>query len=178
VCSAPRAVLPQSPQLCQNGGPSVLASIGKQIGREGGRHHVFWAKISWWKRSVRTVHCRDAAASSFAAKVRGEVFAHFYIVAIGYHSSMRNWLFGLSWRILCEQSPWCQRKWWVCSWLYSSPVLPFLVSVRLTFRVRLMLSSPIACLIIYRVLSSTIVSRPYNSCTDGSTSPRDYVSGQ
>jgi hypothetical protein len=27
------------------------------------------------------------------------------------HSNMGNWLFGLPWRILCEQSPWCQRRW-------------------------------------------------------------------
>jgi hypothetical protein len=33
---------------------------------------------------------------------------------------MRNWLFGLPEGIICEQSPWCQRKWWACSWLCSS----------------------------------------------------------
>jgi hypothetical protein len=35
---------------------------------------------------------------------------------------MLNWLFGLPGRILCEQSPWCLRKWWACSWRCSSPV--------------------------------------------------------
>jgi hypothetical protein len=46
-------------------------------------------------------------------------------------SSMRNWPFGLPGWILCEQSPWCQRKWWACSWLCPSPVSPFSVSVSL-----------------------------------------------
>jgi hypothetical protein len=41
---------------------------------------------------------------------------------------MWNWLFGLPEWILWEQSPWCQRKWWACSWLCSSTVSPFSVS--------------------------------------------------
>jgi hypothetical protein len=41
--------------------------------------------------------------------------------------NLRNWLFGLPGRIICEQSPWYQRKWWACSWLDSSPVSPFSV---------------------------------------------------
>jgi hypothetical protein len=44
---------------------------------------------------------------------------------------MRNWLFGLPKEIFCEQSPWHQRNCWSCSWLCSSPVLPFSVSVSL-----------------------------------------------
>jgi hypothetical protein len=46
---------------------------------------------------------------------------------------MRNWLFGLLGRILCDQIPWYQRKWWACSWLFSSPVSPFSISVNLDF---------------------------------------------
>jgi hypothetical protein len=41
------------------------------------------------------VCCCDATASSFVAKVRGEVFAYFHAVAVKCHSSMRNLLFGL-----------------------------------------------------------------------------------
>jgi hypothetical protein len=69
--------------------------------------------------------------SSFVAEVRGEVFAYFHAFSVKHHSIMRNGLFGLPGRILCEQSPWCQRKLWSCSWLYSSPVSPFSVSMRL-----------------------------------------------
>jgi hypothetical protein len=29
-CSTPLAILPPSPQLCQNGGPSVSSSIGER----------------------------------------------------------------------------------------------------------------------------------------------------
>jgi hypothetical protein len=47
------------------------------------------------------VHCCDAATSSFVAKVRSEVFAHFHAVAIKRHSIMRNLLFGLPGWILC-----------------------------------------------------------------------------
>jgi hypothetical protein len=36
------------------------------------------------------VRCRDATASSFVAKVLGEVIAHFHAVAVNRHSSMRN----------------------------------------------------------------------------------------
>jgi hypothetical protein len=46
---------------------------------------------------------------------------------------MWNWLFHLPGRILCEQSPRYQRKLWACSWLYSSHVSPFSVSVSLDF---------------------------------------------
>jgi hypothetical protein len=70
---------------------------------------------------------------------------------IGCHSNMRNWLFGLSGQILCEQSPSCQRKLWACAWLCSSPSSSFSVPLSLYFHVRLMLSSPNACLIISRV---------------------------
>jgi hypothetical protein len=37
---------------------------------------------------------------------------------------MWNWLFGLPGWNICEQSPWCQRKLWACSWLCSSPISP------------------------------------------------------
>jgi hypothetical protein len=67
----------------------------------------------------------------FVAKVRGEVCAHFHAVAVKRYSSMRNWLFGLPGRILYEQSPCCQRKWWTCSWLCSSLVSTFSVLVSL-----------------------------------------------
>jgi hypothetical protein len=39
---------------------------------------------------VEMVRFRDATATSFVAKVRGEVFAHFHAVAIKRHSSMWN----------------------------------------------------------------------------------------
>jgi hypothetical protein len=79
------------------------------------------------------VHCHDATDGSFIAKVRVEVFAHSHTVAIKRRSSMRNWLFGMPGWILCEQSPWSQRKWWACSLLCSSPALPFSVLVSLHF---------------------------------------------
>jgi hypothetical protein len=46
------------------------------------------------------VHCHDATAISFAAKVRGEVIGHFDAVTVGRHSRMRNRLFGLPGKIL------------------------------------------------------------------------------
>jgi hypothetical protein len=78
----------------------------------------FGEHIPLWKRKCETVRCRDAAANSFVIKVRGEVFAHFHAVPVKRHSSVRNWLFGLPGR--SEQSFWYQRKWWACSWLFSS----------------------------------------------------------
>jgi hypothetical protein len=105
----------------------------------------------WWQRKCETLRCRDATASFFVAKVWGEIFAHFHAVAVKFHSSMQNWRFGLPEAILCEQSPRCKRKLWACSWLSSSPVSPFSVSMSLDFRVRLLLSSSNACLIISKI---------------------------
>jgi hypothetical protein len=47
------------------------------------------------------VQCHDAAASSFVAKVQGEVFAHFHLVIVKRHNSMRSSLLGLPEQILC-----------------------------------------------------------------------------
>jgi hypothetical protein len=90
-------------------------------------------EIPWWNRKCETMHCHDATASSFAAKVRGKVFSHYHAVAVKRHNSMQNWLYDLPGRILCKQFPWCQRKRWACPWLCSSPVSPFSVSVSLDF---------------------------------------------
>jgi hypothetical protein len=94
----------------------------------------FWSKMPWWKRKCGMVHCHDATVSYFVAKVWGEVFAHFYAVAVKHESSMRNWPFGLPGRILCEQSPWCQRKLWACSWLCLEPSMPCAAHVFFTER--------------------------------------------
>jgi hypothetical protein len=47
-------------------------------------------KIPWRKRKCEMVHCHDARASSYGAKVWGEVFAHFHTVAVKRHRSMQN----------------------------------------------------------------------------------------
>jgi hypothetical protein len=101
----------------------------KQECRVGGewKSCCFWSEIPCWKRKGETVNCCDETVSYFVTKVRGEVLAHFHAVAVKRHSSRWNLLFSLPGRILCEQSLWCQRKWWGCSWLCSSPVSPFSV---------------------------------------------------
>jgi hypothetical protein len=96
-------------------------------------HVVFCKKIPWWKRTCQTVRCRDATASSFVAKVRGEVFAHFQAVAVKRLSIMQNWLFGLPGEILCKQPAWSQRSCWACYWLCSSPFSPISLSVSSDF---------------------------------------------
>jgi hypothetical protein len=98
----------------------------KRIVWEGTTVMLFWSKFPWWKRKCEMACYHDAAASSFVAKVWREL-AHVHTVAVKCHSSMRNWLFGLPGRILCEHSPWCQRKWWASSWRCSSNVSYFLV---------------------------------------------------
>jgi hypothetical protein len=60
-------------------------------GRVGNESHVaFGKKIPWWKGKCEMVHCHDATASSFVAKVRGEEFTHFHAVTVKRHSSIRN----------------------------------------------------------------------------------------
>jgi hypothetical protein len=109
---------------------------GKQrkVGRVGDDSHVvFGNKFHGEKGNVRRCVVVMQQPVLLSPRFRGEVFAYFHTVAVKRHSSMRNWLFGLPGRILCEQSSRCQRKWWACSWLCSSPVSPFSVSVGLDF---------------------------------------------
>jgi hypothetical protein len=102
------------------------------------------------------VRCRDAKANSFVAKFRGKVLAHFHAVAVKRHSSMLNWLFGLSGRIILKNSLDVKEN-------YDHPLDFALHLSRLfqsrwvwIFRVRLMLSSSNACLIIARVSVSLV----------------------
>jgi hypothetical protein len=111
-CSAPPAILPRIPQLCQNGGFKIYLQSGKQrkVGWVGDESHiVFGQKFSGEKES-ETVRYRDATGSSIVAKVRGEISAYFQAVATKRHSTMWKWLSGLPGRILCKQSLRCQRK--------------------------------------------------------------------
>jgi hypothetical protein len=119
-CQALPAILPQSPHLCQNGHIWDSSSIRETEKKSQGQV----IRVGWVANDSEMV-CYDATASSFVAKVLDEVFAHFHAVTVKRHSSMRKWLFGLPGWMLYEQSPWCQRKLWACSWLCSSPVLPF-----------------------------------------------------
>jgi hypothetical protein len=152
-CSAPPGILPRSPQLCQNGGISVLFAIGEQrkLACLRDDSHVYGKQITWWGRKGETVRYRDATTISLVAKVRGEILAQFDAVAVKHHSSLRNWLFDLPGIILCDQSPWRERKLWDC----FDFALHFSRSFRSrwvsTFRVRLMHSYPNPCLINARV---------------------------
>jgi hypothetical protein len=102
---------------------------GKQrkVGRMGTTVMLFLSKIPQWKRKCEMAHCCDATASSFVTIVWG-ISSHIHGVVLKHHSSMWNWLFGLPERIPYEQTPWCQRKLWACSWLCFSTDLPFTVS--------------------------------------------------
>jgi hypothetical protein len=86
---------------------------GKQRSRavEGRQSYCFWQKIPWWKRSARRCIVMMQQPVLLWPKFPSEVFAHFHAVAVKRYSSVRNWLFGLPGRILCEQPLWCQRKW-------------------------------------------------------------------
>jgi hypothetical protein len=139
-CSAPPAILPGSLQMCQNGGLSVGVTETSMV---GGGTGVMLCLVTCplWRRKCGTVRCYDATASSFVAKVQGEVFSHFHTFTVEDHSSMRNSLFGLPERILYEQSPWYEGKWWACSRLLLFTCLAFFC-LPLTEHVRFMDSSP------------------------------------
>jgi hypothetical protein len=103
------------------------------------------------EKDSETVRCRDATASSFVAKVRGEVFAHFHAVVVKRHCSVRNWLFSLPGRVLYEQPTLYRRTWWTMLWAFFLCISrPFRSWWVWTFRVQLILSSLKACLIIAR----------------------------
>jgi hypothetical protein len=65
----------------------------RKVGKVGDDVDV--VKNSLVKRKWENVRCRDTTASSFVAKVRGEVFSHIIAVAVKRHSSVRYLLFGL-----------------------------------------------------------------------------------
>jgi hypothetical protein len=95
-------------------------------------------KLGGWRTTVRLYLVKNVVlkeevwdVSWLVAKIRDEIFAHFYAVAVKRHSSKRNWLFGLPGWILCEQSPWCQLKLWASSWFCYLPVSPFSFTVNL-----------------------------------------------
>jgi hypothetical protein len=53
-------------------------------------HVVFGQNFPGEKWKYEIVHCCDAAARSFVAKVWGEIFAHFHAVTIKYYSKVQN----------------------------------------------------------------------------------------
>jgi hypothetical protein len=71
---------------------------------------LFGKKFPGEKGSVRRFVFVMQQPSSFVAKVRGGIFSNFHTAAVRCHTTMRNWLFGLPGRILCQQSPWYERK--------------------------------------------------------------------
>lgn len=124
------AILSRSPRLCQTENfsgvfnrwkrkdaraPNQASQIG--IGRQS---CSFKSKISCSRRQCEMVSCRCATTNYFVTKVRREIFAHYHIIAIRCHSSIRNWLFGLRKTILYEGFPWCRSKWWAYFRLCSS----------------------------------------------------------
>jgi hypothetical protein len=65
-------MLPRSPQLCKNGGLSVLCSVREtEKSKVGGEdsYVVFGQKFPGGKRKREIVCCHEATTSSFVAKV-------------------------------------------------------------------------------------------------------------
>jgi hypothetical protein len=100
-------ILPRSSELCQNCGHCLQLGNGKatrgQVRWEGwvrdDSHVDFGKKLPGEKGRVRLC-CYNATASSFVAKLWGEVFVH---VTIKHHDSMWNCLFGLPGWLLFNQ---------------------------------------------------------------------------
>jgi hypothetical protein len=65
------------------------------------------------------VHCCDATASSFVAKVRGKVYAHFHAVAINSHSSNRIYC------LACQDEFFVKENYENAIDFRSSTVMPF-----------------------------------------------------
>jgi hypothetical protein len=92
---------------------------------------------AWWKScSLRVFNtaCDSASVTSILSKGGLSILSSFREtekigVRGGRHSSMRNWLFGFA----RTNSLVVKEEWWACSWLRSSPVSPFSVSVSLYF---------------------------------------------
>jgi hypothetical protein len=148
-CSAPLSSLPPSSQLCQNGGLSVLSWIAQtEKSRVSGGRQSCLVENSVLKNQVWRVCCRDATASSCAAKFGGGVLAHIYPVVVKHHSSVRSWMFECSlWTI-----PFISMKIMTTLFYFALQLFRLYRSRWVwTFRVRLMLYSPNASLITARV---------------------------
>jgi hypothetical protein len=133
-----------------------LQSGNQKSGMGGERQSSrFWSKIPYWKWKCEMVRCCDATPSYFVAKVRGEVFANFHAVAVRRKSNMRNWLF-----LTCYDELFVSNLLHMKEndehaldfSLHLSCLFRFWFRFRVwTFRVRLMPSSPNACLIIAKI---------------------------
>jgi hypothetical protein len=77
-------------------GSSLVIKVGGV-----GQSCCFWTKFRAGKK-CETVLCWAETASTVVARIRREVSSHFHTVAEKRHSNMRDWLFGLSGRILCK----------------------------------------------------------------------------
>jgi hypothetical protein len=63
----------------------------RKVGLVGDDSHVvFGQKFHGERKKFEMVCSHDATASSFVAKVQGEVIAHFHSMGIKHHSSMQN----------------------------------------------------------------------------------------
>jgi hypothetical protein len=84
-------ILPRSPQLCQNGGLSVVSSIGEtediRVG-EGGQSCCFWSKIPWLKKKGNVRQC--VVVMQRPILLSPKLGANFHAVAVKRHSSMRK----------------------------------------------------------------------------------------
>jgi hypothetical protein len=68
-------------------------------------HVLFGKEFPGEKGSVRRCIVMMQQPVVFGAKFRGEVLAYFHAVAVKGPSSMLNWLFCLTGRIFCLESP-------------------------------------------------------------------------
>jgi hypothetical protein len=121
--------------LCKKGGFSVLSPnaereksrVGKNdshfvFSQEYAGEKVVWdGALSWWNIQI---FCRESSARS------PRIFSHSRRERTQYYAELIVWPARTNslWTVLC-----CQRKWCACSWLRSSSVSPFTVSVSLDF---------------------------------------------
>jgi hypothetical protein len=106
-------ILPRSPHFCQNSGLSVLSSIREtEKCRVGGEPAIMFLLVKNNLLKKEEWECVLSWCNSqfFCRQSLGQSFHTFFTVAVKPHSSIRNCLFGLPERIVCEQSPWCKNK--------------------------------------------------------------------
>jgi hypothetical protein len=60
----------------------ILSRRNRKVWWVGNDSHVFGKKNSRSERKSETARSRDTTASSFVAKVQGEIFSHFHAIAV------------------------------------------------------------------------------------------------
>jgi hypothetical protein len=84
-----------------------------------GNSHVYFGKMFPGGKGSAVGALSWCNSQYFCRQSSGRSLRIINALVVKCHSNVRNWLFGLSWRILCEQALWSQREVWAFFFLFA-----------------------------------------------------------